>query len=80
MRAPPVVIPLVMDKFITEGTMRLTPPTNYAFYSSIVLAVFALALYFAGAVGLVENTLHFAFWIAIAAWLWLFAGVVARGV
>jgi hypothetical protein len=60
--------------------MRLTPPTKYAFYSSMVLAVFALALYFAGAFGVVENTLHFAFWIAIAAWLWLLAGVAAKGV
>jgi hypothetical protein len=63
-----------------EGKMRLTPPTKYAFYSSIVLAAFALALYFAGAFGLVENALHFAFWLAIAAWLWLTAGVAAKGV
>jgi hypothetical protein len=60
--------------------MRLTPPTKYAFYSSIVLAAIAIALYFAGTLGLVENALHFAFWLAIVAWLWLVAGAAAKGV
>ena len=33
---------------------------------------------FAGVVGVVENTFHFAFWIAIVAWLSMTAGVAAR--
>jgi hypothetical protein len=60
--------------------MRLTPPTKYAFYSSIVLAVFAVVLYFAATLGLAENGFHFAFWIAIVAWLWLLVGVAAKNV
>ena len=61
-------------------SLRLTPSTKYAFYSSIVLAVFALVLYVGGALGFIEDGLHFALWLAIAAWLWLAAGAVARGV
>ena len=60
--------------------MRLTPPTKYAFYSSIVLAVFAFVLYFGGAFGFVDDGLHVAFWLVIAAWLWLAVGAAARGV
>ncbi len=60
--------------------MRLTPPTKYAFYSSIVLAVFALVLYVGGTFGFIEYGLHVAFWCAVAAWLWLVAGAAARGV
>ena len=57
--------------------MRLTPPTKYVFYSSVVFGVSALVLYF---VGVIEYTLHFAFWIAIVAWLSMTAGVAAKGV
>ena len=60
--------------------MRLTPPTKYVFYSSVVFGVSALVLYFVGVIGVIEYTLHFAFWIAIVAWLSMTAGVVAKGV
>jgi len=42
--------------------------------------VWALVLYFVGVIGVVENTFHFAFWIAIVAWLSMTAGVAAKGV
>lgn len=60
--------------------MRLTPPTNYVFFSSVVLALAALALYFLDAFGFAENVLHFAFWVAMVAWFAISAGVVAKGV
>jgi hypothetical protein len=60
--------------------MRLTPPTKYTFYSSIVLAVFALVLYLGSTFGVVEHGVHFAFWLAIVAWLWMAVGTAARGV
>jgi hypothetical protein len=63
-----------------EGTMRLTPPTKYVFRSSIVLGLVALAIYFLEVLGVVDGMFHFAFWVAIAAWLAMTAGVVARGV
>jgi hypothetical protein len=60
--------------------MRLTPPTRYVFFSSVVLALAALALYVLGLFGLVEDASHFAFWVAIVAWLAMTAGVAAKGV
>lgn len=60
--------------------MRRTPPTRYVFFSSVVLALAALAIYFLGVFGVVEDTFHFAFWVAIVAWLAMTAGVAARGV
>ena len=60
--------------------MRRTPPTKYVFFSSVVLALAALAIYFLGVFGVVEDTFHFAFWVAIVAWLAMTAGVAARGV
>jgi len=60
--------------------MRLTPPTRYVFFSSIVLAVGAVAFYVLGALGVMDGALHFAFWIAVVAWLALAWGVAAKGV
>jgi len=60
--------------------MQLTPPTNYVFFSSIVLALAALALYFLDVLGVAEGTLQFAFWVAIVAWLAIAVGVVAKGI
>ena len=48
-------------------SIRLTPPTTYAFYSSTVLAAFACILYLAGVLGLLVDGVHFALWITIAA-------------
>jgi len=61
-------------------SIRLTPPTKYAFYSSTVLATFACVFYLAGVLGLLVDGLHFALWIATAAWVLLAAGVAAKGV
>lgn len=60
--------------------MRLTPPTRYVFSSSIVLAAGAVAFYLFGVLGVMDGALHFAFWIAIVAWLALAVGVAAKGV
>jgi len=60
--------------------MRLTPPTRYVFYSSLVLAVAALVLYVLGVLGVVDGASHFAFWVAMVAWLALTVGVAAKGV
>ena len=60
--------------------MRLTPPTRYTFFSSLVLGLVALAIYFLDAFGIVGGMVHFAFWLAIAAWVLVTAGVAAKGV
>ena len=60
--------------------MRLTPPTNYVFFSSAVLVAASLAIYLLGVFGVVEGAAHFAFWIALAGWLAVAVGVVAKGV
>jgi hypothetical protein len=63
-----------------EGTMLLTPPTKYTFLSSAVLGLIALVIYFLDVFGLVEGMFHFAFWVAVAAWVAVMAGVAAKGV
>ncbi len=60
--------------------LRVNPPTKYAFYSSIVMAAFACVFYFAAVLGVLADGLHFALWIAIAAWVLLAAGCALRGV
>ncbi|HUU24953.1 MAG TPA: hypothetical protein VMW68_05235 [Methyloceanibacter sp.] len=60
--------------------MRLTSPTKYVFLSSIVLAVAAIVLYGLGVMELVDASYHFAFWVAMVAWLALAVGVAAKGV
>jgi len=60
--------------------MRLTPPTKYVYFSSVVLVLAALALYLLEALGLIENVLHFAFWTVIAGWLAMTVGVASKGV
>jgi hypothetical protein len=65
---------------MAEGAMRLTPPTSYIFYSSLVLGLVALAIYFLDVFGISEGMFHFAFWVAIAAWVAVMAGVAAKGV
>jgi hypothetical protein len=60
--------------------MRLTPPTKYTFFSSVVLGLAALVIYLLSVFSIVEGAFHFAFWVAIAAWLAMTAGVAARGV
>ncbi|WP_141700509.1 hypothetical protein [Methyloceanibacter superfactus] len=60
--------------------MRLTPPTRYVFFSSVVLAVAALVLYVLGLFQVIDGAAHFAFWVAFVAWLAMTAGVAAKGV
>jgi hypothetical protein len=60
--------------------MRLTTPTNYVFFSSIVLAAAAVVLYVLGLMGVVDASYHFAFWVSMVAWLALAVGVAAKGV
>jgi hypothetical protein len=48
--------------------------------SSIVLALAAVTLYVLGVFGLVDGAYHFAFWVAIVAWLALAVGAAAKGV
>lgn len=60
--------------------LRVNPPTKYAFYSSIVMAAFACVFYFAAVLGVLADGLHFALWVAIAAWVLLAAGCALRGV
>jgi hypothetical protein len=69
-----------VDVWADEEAMRLTPPTHYVFLSSIVLAVAAVTLYVLGVFGLVDGAYHFAFWVAIVAWLALAVGAAAKGV
>ena len=60
--------------------MRLTPPTRYTFFSSAVLGLAALTIYFLDVFGIVAQLFHFAFWVAIAAWVAVMAGVAAKGI
>jgi hypothetical protein len=59
--------------------MRLTPPTKYTFFSSVVLGLAALVIYLLSVFSIVEGAFHFAFWVAIAAWVLVMAGVAAKG-
>lgn len=63
-----------------KGKMQLTPPKKNVFYFSVLLALIALVLYFLGMFGVVEDTLHYAFWTTIVGWLAMTAGVAAKGV
>jgi hypothetical protein len=65
---------------MTEGAVWITPPTKYTFFSSLVLGLAALAIYFLGVLGIIEGVFHFAFWVAIAAWLLVMVGVATKGV
>ncbi|MGH6737337.1 MAG: hypothetical protein ACRECX_14865 [Methyloceanibacter sp.] len=64
--------------------LRLTPPTKYVFYASILLAAGAFVLYLLGVLGAIEGGFaaigHFAFWIAMFGWGLLAAGVAMKGV
>jgi hypothetical protein len=55
-------------------------PTKYTFFSSVVLGLSAIVIYFLDMFGAVEGLFHFAFWVAIAAWVAVMAGVAAKGV
>ena len=44
------------------------------------MAAFACIFYLAAALGLLADGLHFALWIAIAAWVLLAAGCALKGI
>ena len=60
--------------------MRLTPPTKNVFYFSVLLALLALLFYFLDMFGVIDDTLHYVFWLAIVAWAAMTVGVAAKGV
>ncbi len=79
-KAGPMDLKMRLSVSNDMAKLSLTPPTKPIFYISVVFGVWALVLYFVGMIGVVEDTFHFAFWIAIAAWLAMTAGVAAKGV
>lgn len=59
---------------------RLTPPTKMVFNISVILGVIALLLYFLNVFAILAMPMHLAFWVGIAAWVVLLAGVSMKGV
>lgn len=62
--------------------IQLTPPTKNAFYTSIILGAFSIVLYLLGVLGAIgggfQAVSYYAFWLAVAAWLVMTAGVALR--
>jgi len=59
---------------------QLTPPTKMVFNISVLLGVIAILLYLANVFAIFVTPIHLAFWVAIAAWGVLTAGVAMKGV
>lgn len=59
---------------------RLTPPTKMVFNISVILGVIAVLLYLLNVFSILATPMHLAFWIAVAAWGLLTAGVAMKGV
>lgn len=59
---------------------QLTPPTKMIFNISVVLGVIALILYFVNVFGMASISMNLAFWVAVAAWGVMTAGVCMKGV
>jgi hypothetical protein len=59
---------------------QLTPPTKMVFNISVILGVVALLLYCLNVFALFVTPMHLAFWVGIAAWALLTAGVAMKGV
>lgn len=49
--------------------MLLRPPANFVYLISSALLLAALVFYFLDVFGLINGTLHLAFWAAVAGWL-----------
>ena len=63
--------------------MQLTPPTKNVFYTSIILGAVSIVLYLLGVSGAIGEGFavsHYAFWLAVAAWLVMTAGVAFKGI
>lgn len=59
---------------------KLTPPTKMVFNISVLLGVIAILLYFLNVFALFATPMHLGFWVGIAAWGLLMAGVCMKGV
>jgi ABC-type transport system involved in cytochrome c biogenesis permease subunit len=59
---------------------HLPHPTKPIFYISVVFGVWALVIYFVSMIGVIEESFHTAFWIAIVAWLAMTVGVAFKGI
>lgn len=59
---------------------NLTPPTKVVFNISVLLGVIALLLYLLNVFALFATPMHLGFWVGIAAWGVLMAGVCMKGV
>lgn len=59
---------------------NLTPPTKMIFNISVILGVIALIIYFVNVFGVASVSMIIAFWVAVAAWAVLMAGVCMKGV
>lgn len=60
--------------------IRLTPPSKMVFNMSVVLGVLALILYFINLFEVAVVPIHLAFWVAMAGWVLMLAGVAMKGV
>jgi len=64
--------------------VQLTPPTKNVFYISIILGLLSIVLYLLGVSGAIgggfQAVSHYAFWLAVAAWLVMTAGVAFKGI
>lgn len=59
---------------------QLTPPTKMIFNISVLLGVIALIMYFVNVFAVASISMTIAFWVAVAAWGVLTAGVCMKGV
>lgn len=59
---------------------RLSSPTKMVFNISVVLGVIALLLYFVTVFAIANVSMIITFWVALAAWAVLMAGVCMKGV
>jgi hypothetical protein len=59
---------------------KLTPPTKNVFNLSILLGIVAIVMYLANVFGIFAVPMALAFWVAVAAWGLLTAGVAMKGV
>lgn len=59
---------------------KLTPPTKNVFNISVILGVIAIVLYLLNVFVIVAVPMAIAFWVAVAAWALMTAGVCMKGV
>ncbi len=59
---------------------QLTPPTKNVFNISVILGVIAIILYLLTVFAIAAVPMEIAFWVAVAAWAVMTAGVAMKGV